>query len=147
VVDFIGPINPTTKHSKARYIITATDYLTRWDEATVVQDCSTDTTARFIFENIITRFGCPRSLTSDQGGHFISSTIEKLTTEFLIQHHKSIPYHLQANGTVEAFNKILERGLTKVCCANRRIGMTESQQFYGLTGQPQRNSTSTLHFS
>jgi hypothetical protein len=33
-VDFIGPINPTTKHSKARYIITATDYLTRWVEAT-----------------------------------------------------------------------------------------------------------------
>jgi transposase InsO family protein len=118
-VDFIGPINPTTKHSKARYIITATDYLTRWAEATVVQDCSTDTAARFIFENIITRFGCPRSLTSDQGAHFISSTIENLTTEFLIQHHKSNPYHPQANGTVEAFNKILERGLTKVCCTNR----------------------------
>jgi hypothetical protein len=32
-VDFIGPINPPDKHSKARYIITATDYLTRWDEA------------------------------------------------------------------------------------------------------------------
>jgi hypothetical protein len=70
------------------------------------------------FENIITRFGCPRSLTSDQGAHFISSTIATLTTEFLIQHHKSSPYHPQANGTVEAFNKILERGLTKVCCAN-----------------------------
>jgi hypothetical protein len=78
VVDFIGPINPTTKHSKARYIITATDYLTRWAEATIVQDCSTDTAARFIFENIITRFGCPRSLTSDQGAHFISSTIQSL---------------------------------------------------------------------
>jgi transposase InsO family protein len=118
-VDFIGSINPTTKHSKDRYIITTTDYLTRWDEAVVVQDCSTDTAARFIFENIITQFGCPRSITSDQGAHFISSTIEKLTTEFLIQHHKSSPYHLQAYGIVEVFNKILERGLTKVYCENR----------------------------
>jgi transposase InsO family protein len=58
-------------------------------------------------------------LTSDQGDHFISSTIENITVEFLIQHHKIIPYHLQANGTVEAFNKILERGLTKVCWTNR----------------------------
>jgi transposase InsO family protein len=119
VVDFIGPIKPTTRHSKARYIITATNYLTRWDEAKAVQACSTDTTPRFIFEIITTRFGCPRSLTSDQGGDFISHTIGNLTTEFLIQHHKSIPYHPQANGIVEAFNNILERGLTKVCCTNR----------------------------
>jgi transposase InsO family protein len=117
-VDFIGPINPTSKHSKERYIITAIDYLTRWVEAAAVQDCSTDTTSRFIFENIITRFGCPRSLTSDQGAHFISITIATLTAEFFIQHHKSSPYHPQANGIVEAFNKILEKGLTKVCCAN-----------------------------
>jgi transposase InsO family protein len=79
----------------------------------------TDTAASFIFENIITRFGCPTSLTSDQGGHFISSTIAKLMTEFLIQNHKINPYHPQANGTMEAFNKILERGLKKVCFANR----------------------------
>jgi transposase InsO family protein len=68
---------------------------------------------RFIFENIIARFGCPRSLTSDQGSHFISSTITTLMTQFLIQHHKSSPYHPQANGTIEAFNKILERGTDK----------------------------------
>jgi hypothetical protein len=69
VVNFIGPINPPTKHSKASYIITKTNYLTRWVEAEAVQDCSTYTTARFIFEKIITRFGCPRSLTNDQGSH------------------------------------------------------------------------------
>jgi transposase InsO family protein len=97
VVDFIGLINPPAKHSKERYIITTTDYLTRWDEAEVVRDCSTTTTTWFIFENVITRFGCPRSLTSDQGAHFLSETIATLTREFFIQHHKSSPYHPQAN--------------------------------------------------
>jgi hypothetical protein len=116
--DFIGSINPTTKHSKAKYIITKTDYLRWWVEETTIQDFSIDTAARFIFENIITWFGCPRSLTSDQGGHFISGTISNIMKTFLIQHHKSIPYHPQDNKTVEVFNKILERGLTEVCCAN-----------------------------
>jgi hypothetical protein len=35
-IEFIGMINPTTKHSKDRYIITKTDYLTRWADATTV---------------------------------------------------------------------------------------------------------------
>jgi transposase InsO family protein len=41
-----------------------------------------------------------------------------LKIEFLIKNHKRIPYHPQDNGMVEAFHKILERGLIKVRCAN-----------------------------
>jgi transposase InsO family protein len=88
-------------------------------QAKVVRDCSIDTTTRFIFENIITRFGCTHSLTSDQGSHFINETIATLTREFIIQHHKNSPYHPKENGIVKALNNILERGLTKLCYTNR----------------------------
>jgi len=84
-----------------------------------MKDCTTETMKRFIFVNIISRFGCPRSLTSDQGTHFLNETIEVLLTTLMVQHNKSSPYHSQANDAVEAFNKILEKGLTKIVSANQ----------------------------
>lgn len=116
-IDFAGPIQPQGKKTRARYIITATEYLTLWAEAQLVKDCTGATAAKFLFEYVLTRFRCPKILMSDRGTHFLNETISTLTKEFQVYHQKSTPYHLQANGTVEAFNKALENTLTKVCNA------------------------------
>ena len=77
----------------AHYIITATDYFTRWDEATLEKDCTTTTAAKFMFDHVVTQFGCPNIFISDQGIHFVNQLIDKLTEEFQIEHRKTTPYH------------------------------------------------------
>ena len=78
-IDFIGPFSIPAKRTGARYIITAVEYVTKWVEAEPVELCSSEVAAKFIYENIITRFGFPITLISDQGSHFINKTIKALT--------------------------------------------------------------------
>eukprot|EP00253_Pinus_taeda_P027651 PITA_27651 len=111
-IDFLGPITPQGKMG-ACYIITATKYLTRLVEAHPVKDCTATTAAKFLFDNTLIPFGCLKILMSDPRTHFINETISTLTEEFQVYHQQIALYHPQANGTVEAFNKILETMLTK----------------------------------
>jgi transposase InsO family protein len=93
-------------------------YLTSWDEATTIKYCNAESTMHFLFEQVITIFGFPIIMMSDQGTHFINSTIQEMIEEFEIDHQKTTLYHPRANGTVEIFNNILENALTKVCNVN-----------------------------
>ncbi|WP_139158387.1 integrase, partial [Enterobacter cloacae complex sp. GF14B] len=91
-LDFVGPISPAARSTQSRYIIVATDYVTKWAEARATRKADARSTAKFLFENIITRFSCPFEIVSDNGTHFINGVIKELTTNFMIAHHKSTPY-------------------------------------------------------
>ena len=118
-MEFIGPFPLPAKRTSARYIITTVEYVTKWAEAKLIDTCSSEIAAKFIYENIITRFGCPLTLISDQGTHFINRTIKTLTNQFQIDHRRSTAYHPQSNGAIVAFNKTLTRGLTKICNSDK----------------------------
>jgi len=79
--------------------------------------CAIET--KILFEYLLTRFGCPKILMRDHSMHFLNETISALIEEFQLYHHKSTHYHLQANGTVESFNKIMENTLKMFCNAER----------------------------
>jgi len=73
------------------YIITATDYLKGSAKAHSMKDCSAKTAMKFIFEYILSIFGYPKIIISDQGTHFLNKTIEALTKEFQVYDQKSTP--------------------------------------------------------
>ena len=118
-LDFVGPIIPPAWRTQAQYIIVATDYLTKWVEAKATRLNDARTTAKFLYEEIFTRYGLPIELISDRGTHFLNEVIELLLDEFMVIHHKSAPYHPQANGQAESTNKILKKVLTKVVSESR----------------------------
>lgn len=81
-IDFVGPIHPPGKKTGAQYIITATEYLTKWAEEKPVKDFTGETSTKFLFEYVFTKFGCPKLLMSDCGTHFLNEMINTMTEEF-----------------------------------------------------------------
>ena len=104
-IDIIGPLKITERNN--RYIVTAMDYFTKWPEARALEKADAKEVARFIYEDIICRHGCPKKILSDRGSHFNNKLIKSLMEEFQIKHNFSTPYHPKTNGLIERFNKTL----------------------------------------
>ena len=86
-IDFVGPLERTEKGNK--YILVATDYLTKWPEAKAMKEATAKNVIEFIYEEIICRHGCPRIILSDRGTHFRNEIVDGLCEKFKIKHKLS----------------------------------------------------------
>src|SRR5437762_1963245 len=111
-IDFVGPLERTKNGNK--YILVATDYLTKWPEAKAMREATAENVIEFIYERIICRHGCLKVILSDRGTHFRNRIVDGLCERFEIKHKLSSPYHPQTNGLVERFNRTLCESLAKV---------------------------------
>jgi hypothetical protein len=106
-MDFHGPIVPASQRGN-RYIISATDVLSKFVVTKAVRDCTAQTTARFIKEDIISKFGTPRCILTDNGTHFTASLMTELFKQLGITHLYATPYHPQTNGQIERYNSTMD---------------------------------------
>lgn len=83
-IDFLGPI--PSKYRPNWYILVCTNYITKWVEAKALKTDRVVDVATFLYEHIITHFGCPLELVSDRGSHFLNDTIHELTKLYKIKH-------------------------------------------------------------
>jgi hypothetical protein len=68
----------------------------------------------FIQEHIITRFGIPYKLISDNGTPFINKDVWEVLEHYRVKYRYSTLYYLQGNGQVEVTNRMLLRILSKM---------------------------------
>ena len=68
---------------------------------------------KFVWKNIVTRFGVPRALISDSDLQFDSKAFKRYCYDLGIINRYSTPAYPQGNGQTEAINKVIVSGLKK----------------------------------
>nr|XP_023895718.1 uncharacterized protein LOC112007578 [Quercus suber] len=110
-LDILGPFPRAT--GNRWFVIVAVDYFTKWAEAEALTNIRDTDVKRFVWKNIVTRFGVPESLISDNGLQFDSKAFRIFCKDLGIKNKYSTSVYPQSNGLAEATNKVILNGLKK----------------------------------
>ena len=91
----------------------AVDYFTKWAEAEALANIRDMDVKKFVWKNIVTRFGVPDSLISDNGLQFDSRAFCEFCCDLGIKNMYFTPAYPQSNGQAEAVNKTILNELKK----------------------------------
>ena len=100
--------------------MTATDYFTKWVEVVPTRQEIDAVIIEFLISNILSRFGCPRKIVTDNARAFTSTKLVKFCGDYDIILSHSTTYYPQGNGLVESSNKSLVRIIKKLLEENKK---------------------------
>nr|CAN64574.1 hypothetical protein VITISV_003431 [Vitis vinifera] len=110
-MDIVGPL-PTAPAQK-KFLLVATDYFSKWVEAEAYAGIKDKDVTKFVWKNIVCRFGIPQTIITDNGPQFDSIAFRNFCSELNIRNSYSTPRYPQSNGQAEATNKTLITALKK----------------------------------
>ena len=110
-LDIVGPF-PKAAENK-RYLLISSDYFTKWVEIELLANIRDMDTKRFVWKNIVTRFGIPCTLISDDSFQFDSKAFRRYCCDLGITNRYSTLAYPQGNGQVETDNKVILSWLKK----------------------------------
>ena len=96
-----------------KYLLVSTDYSTKWVKVEPLANIRDVDAKRFVWKNIVTRFGVPHVLISDNGLQFNSKMFRRYWSELGITNRYSTPAYPQGNEEAKAVNKVIVNGLKK----------------------------------
>ena len=110
-IDVLGPLQPSAR--LMTHVVIAVDRFSRWVEAAPIPDAKSETLARFFFDNVLARWGCPVTVMSDQAQAFKHGEFAALMRAHGVRQIFSSARHAQANGLAEAYVKFFMTSLRK----------------------------------
>ncbi|XP_030923053.1 uncharacterized protein K02A2.6-like [Quercus lobata] len=87
------------------------DYFIKWTEVEALANIRDVEVKKFLWRNIVMRFGVSDSLVFDNGPQFNSKAFCEFCSDFGIKNKYSTPAYPQSNGQAEAINKTIMNGL------------------------------------
>jgi len=117
-MDITGPL-PETK-SGNKYILVAIDHYSKWCEAKAIVDHGAKTTAKFLEDDIIYRYGVPKFVLTDNGGEW-AAEFDVMSKDYGIQHQHIAPHWLQCNGMAERLIKTIKHGITVLAATPENV--------------------------
>ncbi len=104
-VDLMGPF-PRSSSGNV-HLLVFVDYYSRWVELFPLRRATAETVSQVLHKEILTRWGVPDYILSDQGSQFISSVFSDTCRRWNLKQKKTTPYHPQTNLT-ERVNRNLK---------------------------------------
>ncbi|VFQ78088.1 unnamed protein product [Cuscuta campestris] len=98
---------------RKKYVMVAIDYFTKWVEAEAYATITTKQCQRFVWKYIITRFGSPQNIVTDNRPQFRNPGFTKYLEDFGTAHNKASVAYPQGNGHVENANRTIVDGIKK----------------------------------
>ncbi|GJZ78031.1 reverse transcriptase domain-containing protein [Tanacetum coccineum] len=108
-IDIAGPF--LEGPGKVKFLIVAMDYFTKWIEAKPVATITGNQIKKFVWDNIVCRFGLPGEIISDNGKQFRDDPFKDWCEKLCINQHFASVKHPQTNGLVERANRSLGEGI------------------------------------
>nr|KYP58905.1 Pol polyprotein [Cajanus cajan] len=109
--DILGHF-PVAK-GQCKFLIVVVDLFTKWIEVEPLASISAHQVQKFLWKNIITRFGVPSTLVTDNSLQFTDRKLNEFLVGLGIQHKVTSVEHPQKNGQVESVNKVILTELKK----------------------------------
>ena len=110
-MDIVGSF-PKAARNK-RWLLVGIDYFIKLGEVEPLANIKDVDAKKFVWKNIVTRFGVPHILISDNGLQFDSKVFRRYCCELGIKNKYLTLAYPQRNGNVEAVNKVIMNELKK----------------------------------